>query len=92
LRERLEDDLVKDVRRLRRRLDLPLAVGFGISTPAQVAEVGRIADGVVVGSELVRLVAEHGTSAALPRLVEQRVRELAAPLHEVPPKRRWFGG
>jgi tryptophan synthase alpha chain len=44
--------------------EVPVAVGFGIGTPAQAAEVGRIADGVIVGSRLVRAVAEAGSSAA----------------------------
>ncbi len=41
----------------------PVAVGFGIGTPAQAAEVGRIADGVIIGSRLVRAAAEAGTPA-----------------------------
>jgi tryptophan synthase alpha chain len=41
----------------------PVAVGFGIGTAAQAAEVGRIADGVIVGSRLVRAVAEAGSAA-----------------------------
>jgi tryptophan synthase alpha chain len=41
----------------------PVAVGFGIGTAAQAAEVGRIADGVIVGSRLVRAVAEAATPA-----------------------------
>jgi tryptophan synthase alpha chain len=39
----------------------PVAVGFGIGTPAQAAEVGRIADGVIIGSRLVRAAAEGGS-------------------------------
>jgi tryptophan synthase alpha chain len=42
----------------------PVAVGFGIGTAAQAAEVGRIADGVIVGSRLVRAAAEAGSPAA----------------------------
>jgi tryptophan synthase alpha chain len=42
---------------------VPVAVGFGIGTPEQAAEVGRIADGVIVGSRLVRAVAEAGSAA-----------------------------
>jgi tryptophan synthase alpha chain len=38
-------------------------VGFGIHTPAQAAEIGKIADGVIVGSAIVKLVAEHGVKA-----------------------------
>jgi tryptophan synthase alpha chain len=81
-RSRLPDELVRDLKRIRRRLELPLAVGFGISTPEQVAAVGKIADGVVVGSALVRLVEQMGEDPALPAALEDRVRELAAPLHQ----------
>ena len=44
---------------------LPLALGFGISTPEQVAQVGRWADAAVVGSALVNVIAEHGASASV---------------------------
>jgi tryptophan synthase alpha chain len=59
---------------------LPIAVGFGISTPEQVREVGAIADGVVVGSAIVRFIEEHATDPALPQQLEQFVRKLSAPL------------
>jgi tryptophan synthase alpha chain len=81
-RAALPSDLVRDVKRLRKRLDQPLAVGFGISTPQQVAAVGEIADGVVVGSGLVRLVEEKGGDSALPSLLAERVRSLCAPLRQ----------
>jgi tryptophan synthase alpha chain len=87
-RTALPGDLVRDVRGLRRRLDQPLAVGFGISTPQQVAAVGEIADGVVVGSALVRLIEENAGDPGLALLLEQRVRELAAPLRHRCEKRR----
>jgi tryptophan synthase alpha chain len=80
-RTTLPADLVRDLRRLRRRLDLPLAVGFGISTPNQVAALAEVADAVVVGSALVRLVEQMGEDPGLPAMLEDRVRELAAPLH-----------
>ena len=79
-RARLPRELQREVKRVRRRLPLPLAVGFGISSPQQVEAVGKIADGVVVGSALVRLVEETGADPRLPELVERRVRQLAAPL------------
>lgn len=80
-RERLPGELLKEARKLRRRLDLPLAVGFGISTAEQVAQVGRVADGVVVGSALVRVVEEAGSAPDLADRLAARARELAAPLH-----------
>ena len=51
------------VARLKAATDLPVAVGFGIRTPDQAAAVGRVADGVVVGSAIVELVAAHGADA-----------------------------
>ena len=70
-------ELVRRIKSLRRRLSLPLVVGFGISTPEQAAALGRVADGVVVGSALVRLVEEHAEDPSLYQLVEERMRELA---------------
>jgi tryptophan synthase alpha chain len=84
----LAADLARDVKRLRKRLDQPLAVGFGISTPQQVAAVGDLADGVVVGSSLVRLIEEGAGAPDTPRLLEERVRELAAPLRHRAERRR----
>jgi tryptophan synthase alpha chain len=44
------------VRRVREQAYVPLAVGFGISTPAQAAAIGTVADGVIVGSALIKAV------------------------------------
>jgi tryptophan synthase alpha chain len=44
--------------------EVPVAVGFGISTPEQAGEVGRIADGVIIGSRLVRAAGEAGSAEA----------------------------
>jgi tryptophan synthase alpha chain len=51
------------VARIKAATDLPVAVGFGVRTPEQAAAIGRIADGVVVGSALVELVGRHGNDA-----------------------------
>ncbi len=56
-REHLPPDLPDLVHRVRRHTDLPLAVGFGISRPEHAAAVGRLADGVIVGSALLRALA-----------------------------------
>jgi tryptophan synthase alpha chain len=58
-RDRLPADLEAFVARARAATDLPLAVGFGISTPNEAARVARIADGVIVGSALVEAVGSN---------------------------------
>ena len=50
--------------------------------------MGRVADGVVVGSALVRLIEEKAGDQDLPRLLEERVRELSAPLRRKSERRR----
>jgi len=55
-RQQLAADAQKLVRRLRRVTKLPVALGFGISTPAQFVEVGEFADAVVVGSAIVETI------------------------------------
>jgi tryptophan synthase alpha chain len=64
------------VRRIRTLTDLPIALGFGISRPEHVAEVGAYADAAVVGSALVSLIAEAGDSLRLIDRVEEYVRSL----------------
>ena len=58
-RETLPADLEEFVTRVRKRTSLPLCVGFGISTPEQVRQVAKIADGVIVGSRLIQLLGRH---------------------------------
>ncbi|HSU58438.1 MAG TPA: tryptophan synthase subunit alpha [Bryobacteraceae bacterium] len=67
-------------RRMRGLTHLPLAVGFGISRPEQVSEVARLADGVVVGSAIVKCIEENGDSPGLSARVEAFTRHLTAPL------------
>ncbi len=63
---------------IRAHTDLPIAVGFGVSNPAQVREVAALADAVVVGSAIVRQIAEHGKDPALLEIVSEFVRPMAA--------------
>jgi tryptophan synthase alpha chain len=58
-RRALSDEAAPLVERLRRLTDVPAALGFGLSTPEQVAEAAKVADGVVVGSALVRFLEEQ---------------------------------
>jgi tryptophan synthase alpha chain len=74
----LAPELKREVKRARRRLEQPLAVGFGISDSDQVAAVAKIADGVVVGSALVRIVEEMQGSPEMISTLRETARSLAA--------------
>src|SRR5262245_22505820 len=75
-RDRLADGAQEMVQRIRRVSDLPVALGFGISKPEHVREVGRWADAAVVGSALVSVIANEGASDDLAGRVEEYVRWL----------------
>ena len=75
-RERVADGAREIVQRIRRASDLPVALGFGISKPEHVREVGQWADAAVVGSALVTVIAEAGRGPGLTGRVEEYVRWL----------------
>jgi tryptophan synthase alpha chain len=70
-------DVAEAVRRIRRHTDLPVAVGFGIRTPAQAAAIARVADAAVVGTALVETVARHPDGAGLAEAIHAQVAALA---------------
>ena len=72
----LSETIASQVAGLRECTTLPIAVGFGISTPAQATTVARHADGVVVGSAIVRQIAENAKAADLAQRVHDFVRPL----------------
>jgi tryptophan synthase alpha chain len=74
-RDRLPEALTAQLARLRTMTDLPLCVGFGVSRPDHVRHLRDIADGVIVGSALVKALEQGG-----PVAVVQAVRELSAAL------------
>ncbi len=76
-RTQLADGLGAFVKRVRQATSTPIAIGFGVSTPAQAAEVSRIADGVIVGSALVYIV---DRAEDKPEAAAQFVRDLKAAL------------
>ena len=82
-RGELPPGLAELVSATRAESEVPVAVGFGIGTPAQAAEVGRVADGVIVGSRLVRAAGEAGSPEQAAEAVAAFLREtrvaLAAP-------------
>ena len=71
-RDALAEDLEAEVSALREVVELPVAVGFGISTPEQAALVSGVADGVVVGSALIHALDEGGPEGAVAFLATLR--------------------
>ena len=65
MRSEIKTDLNAILSDIREVSDLPLAVGFGINTPKQAHEIGKIADGVIVGSAIVKIIEEYGENATL---------------------------
>lgn len=66
---------------VRKSTDIPCAVGFGISTPEQAAEMAKQSDGAIVGSAIVKLLAKYGKEAAGP--VKEYVKSMADAVHAV---------
>ena len=64
VRSEITTDLGAITSTIKKTADIPAAIGFGIHTPAQAAQMSRIADGVIVGSAIVKLIAQHGENAA----------------------------
>jgi tryptophan synthase alpha chain len=74
-RDELPPGLADLVAATKAEAEVPVAVGFGIGTPEQAAAVGRIADGVIIGSRLVRAVDEAGSARAAADAVAAFLRE-----------------
>jgi tryptophan synthase alpha chain len=79
-REDLHPELTSLIEGTKNDADVPVAVGFGISTPEQAAKVGEVADGVIIGSRLVREVADAPDSDAAVKGVSEFLRDTAAAL------------
>ena len=71
-RSELPPGLADTVQRVRGATELPVAVGFGISTPEQAGAVAEVADGVIVGSRVVRAAAEGGAEGVSELVAELR--------------------
>src|SRR5687767_3736115 len=79
-RRGLPPDLEAQVRTVRLVTTKPVCVGFGVSTPEQAAAVGRIADGVAVGSAIVRTIEQHAGTTGLVKHVGDFIAALKQPL------------
>lgn len=66
VRSEINTDIGALVKVIRENTSVPCAVGFGISTPAQAAKMAGISDGAIVGSAIIKLVAQYGKTAAGP--------------------------
>jgi tryptophan synthase alpha chain len=78
VRDSVAQSLQEKLALIRQHTDLPVAVGFGISSPEQAATVARVADGVVVGSAIVDLIGKIGDRADLADRVGKFVAPFAA--------------
>jgi len=76
VRDRLADDVTGLVARVKAHSSLPVAVGFGISSPEHVAKACQSADAAVVGSALVNVIAEHGAAPDVAERAGEYVRWL----------------
>ena len=63
VRSEIKTDLGSILTAIRKVTSIPAAVGFGINTPEQAARIAAICDGVIVGSAIVRIVAQYGGEA-----------------------------
>jgi tryptophan synthase alpha chain len=74
------EDIRKDTERIRKLTTLPMVIGFGISTPAQAAEISVYGDGIVIGSAFVKLVEENTAKPDLVTLVSSYAKSIKAAL------------
>lgn len=77
-------DVGSNVVKIRRLTTVPIAVGFGVATPDDAAQVAQLADGVIVGSAIVRQIAECQQNSALTARVGEFVRSLKAAMRQTP--------
>ncbi|MCD8309468.1 MAG: tryptophan synthase subunit alpha [Clostridia bacterium] len=63
IRQNIQTDLKSIVNSIRQVTDVPVAIGFGISTPEQAAAMAKISDGAIVGSAIVKIIEKYGKNA-----------------------------
>lgn len=80
VRSEIKSDIAGLIQEAKKVTNTPCAIGFGISTPAQAKEMAAVADGVIVGSAIVRIIAEHKQDAV--PYVAEYVRQMKAAIME----------
>ena len=81
-------DVGKNVEKIRKVTHVPVAVGFGVATPEDAASVAAIADGVIVGSAIVKQIAAHQQKPEMVKHVAEFVRSLKVAMRAAQPKAR----
>ena len=76
MQQKVSDTIAMMTKKIRAHTELPVAIGFGVSTPEQAKQVAAFGDAVVVGSAVVNQIAEHGKSADLAKRVSAFVKTL----------------
>jgi tryptophan synthase alpha chain len=79
-------DVGKNVERIKKVTRVPVAVGFGVATPEDAAKVAAIADGVIVGSAIVKQIAAHQQKPEMVKHVAEFVRSLKTAMRAAQPK------
>jgi tryptophan synthase alpha chain len=79
-RDRIGESIPNMIEKIRKITTTPVAVGFGISQPEHVIEIARYADGVIVGSSIVRRIGESGGKTGFEKEVGKFVGSLTGPL------------
>ena len=74
VRSEIKTDLASIVAAVRANTNIPCAIGFGISTPAQSKKMADISDGAIVGSAIIKILAQHGTNA--PKFIGEYVKSM----------------
>jgi len=70
------EDIAREVGEIRKLTKMPISVGFGISNAAQAKEIGAIADGIVIGSAVVKMIDENRNNGELLKIVADYAREI----------------
>lgn len=81
VRQNITTDIAAITAKIREVTDVPAAVGFGIATPQQAAQMAAVSDGAIVGSAVVKIVGKYGTDCVQP--VSDYVKEMAEAVHKV---------
>jgi len=81
-RERLPKDILTNVHRLKRITKKPVCVGFGISNPRQARNISHLADGIIVGSAIIKVIEKNANSKDLYKEVSKFVKSLVKGMHK----------